>query len=210
MTAENESAENQPPGRRGFLGLVTTAGVATGAVACAIPFVESLQPQDSTATHLPVDVDIAHLAPGQQMTAVWQGKPVFIIHRTAEDLARLQDPTLIERLRDPHSDVHQQPDYTRNWHRSVVPDFGVYVGICTHLGCVPAYMKDNSGGDAAGGLYGCPCHGSRFDLAGRVFKGVPAPYNLPVPPYVMPGPSTIRLGENPAGQTFDFGGIVQI
>ena len=209
MTAETESVETHPSGRRSFLGLVTTAGVATGAAACAIPFVQSLQPQDSAAAHLPVDVDISHLAPGQQMTAVWQSKPVFIIHRTPEDLNRLQDASLIALLRDPESDAHQQPDYTRNWHRSLVPEYGVYVGICTHLGCVPAYVKESTSGPA-GGLYGCPCHGSRFDLAGRVFKGVPAPYNLPVPPHVMPSASIIRLGENPAGKTFDFGSIEQI
>ena len=209
MTEEPADTENQPPGRRSFLGLVTTAGVATGAAACAIPFVESLQPPDSMAAHLPVDVDISHLAPGQQMTAAWQGKPVFIIHRTPEDLSRLQDAALIALLRDPESETHQQPDYTRNWHRSLVPEYGVYVGICTHLGCVPTYVKESTSGPAEG-LYGCPCHGSRFDLAGRVFKGVPAPYNLPVPPYVISGSSTSRLGENPAGKTFDFGSSVQI
>ncbi|GAN68810.1 ubiquinol-cytochrome c reductase iron-sulfur subunit [Acetobacter orleanensis] len=201
--------QDNAAGRRDFLGMVTTAGTVTGLAACAIPFVASLKPQDSAAAHLPVDVDLSKLAPGQQMTAVWQGKPIFILRRTAEDLAKLQDPKLVEQLRDAQSDALQQPTYARNWHRSLVPDYGVYVGICTHLGCVPAYTAPAAAPDQTG-RYACPCHGSQFDLAGRVFKGAPAPYNLPVPPYVLPTPTTLRLGENPKGESFDFSTIEQI
>lgn len=201
--------ESTVPGRRDFLGMVTTAGTVTGLAACAIPFVESLKPQDSAAAHQPVEVDLSKLAPGQQMTTVWQGKPVFILRRTPEELARLQNAALNETLRDAQSEALQQPPYARNWHRSVVPEYGVYVGICTHLGCVPAYMPPTPAQDQTG-FYACPCHGSHFDLAGRVLKGAPAPYNLPVPPYVMPTPTTLRLGENPKGETFDFSTIEQI
>lgn len=201
--------QDNTAGRRDFLGMVTTAGTVTGLAACAIPFVASLKPQDSAAAHLPVDIDLSRLAPGQQMTAVWQGKPIFILRRTAEDLAKLQSPQLTEQLRDAGSEALQQPPYARNWHRSLVPDYGVYVGICTHLGCVPAYTAPAAEPDQTG-RYACPCHGSQFDLAGRVFKGAPAPYNLPVPPYAMPTPTTLRLGENPKGETFDFSTIEQI
>lgn len=203
-----DTTDTPEPGRRDFLGLVTTTGVAAGACACAVPFVQSLEPQDSASAHLPVDVDISKLAPGQQMTAVWQGKPVFILRRTPEDLKALQDAKLVADLRDPDSSIVQQPDYARNWHRSLVPDYGVYVGVCTHLGCVPAYEAATGGPN--GGRYNCPCHGSKFDLAGRVRKGVPAPYNLPVPPHVMTSATTLRLGENPQGKSFDFSSIVQI
>jgi ubiquinol-cytochrome c reductase iron-sulfur subunit len=212
MTRETDTtpAPEQAPGRRDFLGMVTTAGTVTGLAACAIPFVESLQPQDSAAAHLPVDVDIAHLAPGQQMVAVWQGKPIFIIRRTPEELASLQNAELSALLKDASSTANQQPGYARNWHRSIVPEYGVYVGICTHLGCVPTYTPPQGSGPEASGGYGCPCHGSKFDLAGRVQKGAPAPYNLPVPPYVMPSATVIRLGENPKGESFDFSTIEQI
>lgn len=218
MTQEtpDSSATEQEPGRRDFLGMVTTAGAVTGVAACAIPFLESLTPQDSASAHMPVDVDVSKLAPGQQTTVVWQGKPVFILRRTPEDLAKLQDAALSDRLRDAASADLQQPAYAKNWHRSLTPEYGVYVGICTHLGCVPSYAPVPAAAPAAdpkntpAGGYACPCHGSKFDLAGRVFKGAPAPYNLPVPPYFMPNPTTIRLGENPKGQDFDFSTIVQI
>ncbi|MBO1326454.1 ubiquinol-cytochrome c reductase iron-sulfur subunit [Acetobacter sp. TBRC 12305] len=205
------SAESSP-GRRDFLGLVATTTTVTGLAACAVPFVDSLKPQDSLAARLPLDIDISRLAPGQQMTVSWQGKPVFIVRRTPEALAALQSPALTQKLRDADSTTNQQPPYARNWHRSVVAEYGVYVGICTHLGCVPSYTTPQADGadNAGSGGYACPCHGSHFDLAGRVYKDVPAPYNLPVPPYVMPSPTTLRLGENPPGQHFDFSTIEQI
>lgn len=220
MTPETPEppSTGQDPQRRDFLGMVTTAGVVTGAAACAIPFLQSLTPQESASAHAPVDVDISKLAPGQQTTVVWQGKPVFILRRTPQDMAKLQEATLADTLRDPNSKDHQQPAYAENWHRSLTPEYGVYVGVCTHLGCVPSYAPavaastptTAEGTATPPGGYACPCHGSKFDLAGRVFKGAPAPYNLPVPPYFMPTPTTIRLGENPKGQDFDFSTIVQI
>lgn len=210
---ENASdTQSAPGGRRNFLGLVTAATAAAGAGACLWPFLQSLAPRDSAAAHLPVDVDISALPPGQQIVVTWQGKPVFITHRTPESIAALQDAALTGRLRDGQSNDRQQPPYARNWHRSLDPRYGVVVGICTHLGCVPAYkpLPEGQGGGNWPGGYACPCHGSKFDLAGRVFRGAPAPYNLPVPPYSMPSPTVIRLGENPAGQDFDFAGIQQL
>jgi ubiquinol-cytochrome c reductase iron-sulfur subunit len=115
-------------------------------------------------------------------------------------------------LSDPNSHVLQQPPYAVNWHRSVNPQYAIMVGICTHLGCVPA-IYPNAGNDPAPnwpGGYLCPCHGSKYDLAGRVFSGVPAPYNLPVPPYRMVSATSVRIGENPTGDTFDLNSIVQI
>ncbi|WP_342628450.1 ubiquinol-cytochrome c reductase iron-sulfur subunit [Nguyenibacter vanlangensis] len=199
--------------RRDFLTLVTLAAGGAGAAAFAWPFLDSLRPADSGAARAPVDVDVSKLPPGQQITVVWHGSPVFITHRTPQALARLRDPALAARLRDPTSRALQQPPYADNWHRSIVPDYGVVVGICTHLGCVPAYAPAPDPATPVAnwpGGYACPCHGSKFDLAGRVFIGAPAPYNLPVPPYSMAGPTTIRLGQNPPGTSFDFASIQQI
>ncbi|WP_041247293.1 ubiquinol-cytochrome c reductase iron-sulfur subunit [Komagataeibacter medellinensis] len=208
---ENASDTHAAPGgRRNFLGLVTAATAVAGAGACLWPFLQSLAPRDSAAAHLPVDVDISALPPGQQIVVTWQGRPVFITHRTPEALASLQDTALTARLRDGQSRDLQQPPYAANWHRSIDPRYGVVVGICTHLGCVPAYRPTPEGNGSTAGGYACPCHGSRFDLAGRVFRGAPAPYNLPVPPYSMPSPTLIRLGENPTGQEFDFSTILQL
>ncbi|MFT9165059.1 MAG: ubiquinol-cytochrome c reductase iron-sulfur subunit [Komagataeibacter saccharivorans] len=206
--------QSTPAGRRNFLGLVTATTAAAGVGACLWPFLQSLAPRDGAAAHLPVDVDVSALPPGQQIVVTWQGRPVFITHRTPEALSALQDAALTGRLRDGQSQAGQQPPYAANWHRSLDPRYGVVVGICTHLGCGPPTppLPDGPGqgeGNWPGG-YACPCHGSRFDLAGRVFRGAPAPYNLPVPPYSMPSPTLIRLGENPAGQDFDFSSILQL
>ncbi len=207
MPMENGSdTQPTPGGRRNFLGLVTVATAAAGAGACLWPFLQSLAPRDSAAAHLPVDVDISTLPPGQQIVVTWQGKPVFITHRTPEALDALRDAGLTDRLRDGQSHDLQQPPYAANWHRSVDPRYGVVVGICTHLGCVPAYRPLSQGqgeGNWPGG-YACPCHGSRFDLAGRVFRGAPAPYNLPVPPYTCPRPPLSGWGKTRRGRTLIF------
>ncbi len=121
---------------------------------------------------------------------------------------------MIALLSDPDSQVVQQPPYATNWHRSIKPEFGVLVGICTHLGCIPLFYPDASATTPVSnwpGGYFCPCHGSKYDPAGRVFSGVPAPYNLPVPPYRFVSDTTIRIGENPADATsWDFGAIKQL
>jgi ubiquinol-cytochrome c reductase iron-sulfur subunit len=130
---------------------------------------------------------------------------VFIINRTPALLKVLQDPKLIDVLSDPDSSAQQQPPYAKNWHRSVKPEYAVLVGICTHLGCIPKFIPGTTGAPAGAwfGGYFCPCHGSKYDLAGRVFNGVPAPYNLPVPPHNYVNDRTVRIGENPKGETWD-------
>ena len=174
------------------------------------PLARGRKTAEKRASHPPVDEDEYPLQPGQQVDANRQGRPVFIVRRTAAQLEALQNPNLADELRDPSSSANQQPAYARNWHRSIVPEYGVYVGICTHLGCVPTYMPPQATGAEADGGYICPCHASHFDAAGRVFKGAPAPYNLPVPPYTQPSAQLVRLGQNPPGQHFDFASIEQI
>lgn len=200
--------------RRDFLVLVAGAVGAVAVVATAYTVIDSLNPAaDILAAGGPVDVDLSKLAPGQQLIVQWRGKPIFIIDRTPALLKELQDAKLVERLSDPNSDANQQPPYARNWHRSIDPQYAVLVGVCTHLGCIPLFFPKpdpaNPAPDWLGGYF-CPCHGSKYDLAGRVFAGVPAPYNLPVPPYHLPDKKTVRIGEDPPGQNWDFGSIVQI
>jgi ubiquinol-cytochrome c reductase iron-sulfur subunit len=207
-------ADGRPAGpRRDFLTLLTGSAVLVGAGAFAWPFLDSLRPQGSGDAQPPVDVDLSRIAPGQQIVVVWRGKPVFVVRRTADALRRMQDPALAKRLRDPNSTVVQQPAYATNWHRSINPEYGVMVGICTHLGCVPGYTPQPDPSAANGGWpggYACPCHGSRFDLAGRVFIGAPAPVNLPVPPHALPEPTRLRIGENADSGGFGLDDIQQI
>jgi ubiquinol-cytochrome c reductase iron-sulfur subunit len=200
--------------RRDFLYLVAGAVGAVGVVATAYTLVQSLNPAaDVLAAGGPVDVDLSKVAPGQQVVVLWRGRPVFVVHRTPELLKELQDPKLVSRLSDPNSEENQQPPYARNWHRSIQPDYAVLVGVCTHLGCIPLFFPkpdaSNPAPDWLGGYF-CPCHGSKYDLAGHVFAGVPAPYNLPVPPYHFPDKKTVRIGESPPGQSWEFNSIVQI
>ncbi len=202
------------PGRRDFLTMLALAGAGVAVGAIVWPFIDSMEPAaDTLAAGEPIDVDVSKLAPGQQIVVVWRGKPIFIVHRTPQGLATLQDPKTIRVLSDPNSKVLQQPAYAENWHRSLDPTYAVMVGICTHLGCVPTFYPNMSATDPAPnwpGGYLCPCHGSKYDLAGRVYSGVPAPYNLPVPPYHMASAKSVRIGENPPGQTFDLNSVVQI
>lgn len=218
MSAAAEPAHATPEtdgtNRRDFLALLAVAGAGVGTLAIAWPFIDSMQPAaDTLAAGEPIDVDVSKVAPGQQIVVMWRGKPIFIVHRTPEALKTLQEASLRARLADPDSHVNQQPAYALNWHRSVAPDYAVMVGICTHLGCVPGFFPNVSATDPAPnwpGGYLCPCHGSKYDLAGRVYSGVPAPYNLPVPPYRLVNAKTVRIGENPAGSEFDLNAIVQI
>jgi ubiquinol-cytochrome c reductase iron-sulfur subunit len=173
-----------------------------------------MNPDASTvAAGGPVDIDLKQIEPGQQIVVLWSARPVFIANRTKPLLDSLQDPKLVERLSDPNSTTLQQPPYAVNWHRSIKPEYLVLVGICTHLGCIPKFFPNANPSDPAPnwpGGYFCPCHGSKYDLSGRVFSGVPAPYNLPVPPYHFPDEKTLRVGENPEGANFDFNSIVQV
>ncbi|MGB8842431.1 MAG: ubiquinol-cytochrome c reductase iron-sulfur subunit [Aliidongia sp.] len=211
MATETQDLSAEPP-RRDFLVLVAGAMAATGAAAATWPFIDSMNPAaDTLAAGAPIDVDVTPIQPGQQITVLWQSKPIFIVRRIPAELKMLQDPTLLAGLRDPSSLALQQAPYAANWHRSIKPEFLVVVGICTHLGCIPKFMPAPGGELGANweGGYFCPCHGSRYDLAGRVFKGVPAPYNLPVPPYTFVTDTVIRIGENPPGVKFEFSEIEQ-
>lgn len=181
--------------KRNFL-IATSAVGALGCAAVAVPFVKSMTPSErAKAAGAPVEVDISKIQPGAMMTAEWRGKPVWIINRTDEmnaDLAKHND-----QLSDPASEVtSQQPTYCKNANRSIKPNIAVIVGICTHLGCSPS-EKMQRGGDMGenwtGGFF-CPCHGSKFDLAGRVFKGSPAPINLVVPPHKYLSDNTLLIG----------------
>jgi ubiquinol-cytochrome c reductase iron-sulfur subunit len=202
------------PTRRDFLYVATAAVGAVGAAATLVPLITQMEPDASTiAAGGPVDFDISKVTPGAQVRITWRSRPIFIVHRTPAILKELQSQQLISRLSDPGSSARQQPPYAQNWHRSIKPEFLVLVGICTHLGCIPMFYPQPSDSQPAAdwlGGYFCPCHGSKYDLAGRVVSGVPAPYNLPVPPHHYVSPDKLRIGENPPGQTFDFGSIIQI
>jgi ubiquinol-cytochrome c reductase iron-sulfur subunit len=198
--------------RRDFLVLAGAAITGIGA-ACAIwPLLDSMNPSaDVLAAGGPIDIDLSHLEPAQQIIASWRGRPIFIVRRTKEELQLLRERRDIAQLRDPDSTEFQQPAYARNWHRSIKPEYLVLVGICTHLGCIPRFEpKPGDVGPGWLGGYFCPCHGSKYDLAGRVYAGVPAPYNLPVPPHRYLDDTLVRIGENPEGYRFDFESIEQI
>ena len=202
------------PSRRDFLYLATGAVGAVGVAATVWPLIDQMNPDASTvAAGQPIDVDLSQVQPGQQIVVVWRSKPVFIVNRPKAALDGLQDPQLVARLSDPDSEQRQQPSYAVNWHRSIKPEYLVVVGICTHLGCIPKFMPSPSASDPVAnwpGGYFCPCHGSRYDLSARVYRGVPAPYNLPVPPYHFPNDKIVRVGENPPDATFDFDSVQQV
>ncbi len=185
--------------KRRFLVASTSVVGAVGVGFAVWPFLASLKPSARTqAAGAPVEVDISQLEDGQRMTVEWRGKPIWIVKRTKKMLADLKLDTLIGKLRDPDSSVtDQQPAYAQNPNRSIKPEYLVLIGICTHLGCSPSYVKENDahdlGSDWKGGFF-CPCHGSTFDLAGRVFQGVPAPTNLVVPPYTYLSDTRILVG----------------
>ncbi len=176
-----------------------TAGVgAIGATAMVVPFGMSLLPSEKAkAAGAPVEVDISMIEDGQQITVEWRGKPVWVVKRTDAVLKDLT--TLDDQLLDPRSNAAQQPEYAKNEARSIDPTISVLVGICTHLGCSPSYRPELAPadlGDSWKGGYFCACHGSRFDLAGRVFKSVPAPKNLEVPPHHYLTDTLILIGED--------------
>lgn len=187
-------------GRRRFLTIATSAAAGVATVGVATPFILSFFPSErAKAAGAPVDVDISKIEPGQQITIEWQGKPVWVVNRTEQQLKNL--PTLDGMLADPNSKENQQPEDCQNSTRAIKASTLVVVGICTHLGCSPTYRPDiapaDLGADWKGGFY-CPCHGSKFDLAGRVYKNVPAPTNLVIPPYKYINDTTILVGEGEA------------
>lgn len=187
--------------RRRFLIAATSLVGASGAAAVAAPFLASWSPSArALAAGAPVEVNVSKVEPGQLLRVIWRGKPVWIVNRSAEMLANLAAND--SQLRDPASQVvQQQPSYAQNPHRSRKPQYLVLVGICTHLGCSPTYRPEvapeDLGSEWRGGWY-CPCHGSKFDLAGRVYKNVPAATNLVVPPYYFKDDNTLLIGEDGA------------
>jgi ubiquinol-cytochrome c reductase iron-sulfur subunit len=182
--------------RRRFLTAATTVVGGVGAAVTLVPFLVSLKPSArAVAAGAPVEVDISKMEPGQRLTVEWRGKPVWIVRRTDDMLAGLE--AVADQLRDPESEKDQQPEYARNATRAIKPEYLVVIGICTHLGCSPTFRPEvapaDLGGDWKGGFF-CPCHGSRFDLAGRVYAGVPAPTNLVIPPYSYVSDSRVLIG----------------
>jgi ubiquinol-cytochrome c reductase iron-sulfur subunit len=183
---------NEP--RRRFLIGATSFVAGAGVVGAAIPFVQSWNPSaKAKAAGAPVKVNIGKLEPGAMVTVEWQGKPVWVLRRTASNIENLRQSPHRALLRDPDSEINQQSDYAKNEFRSIKEKIFVAVGICTHLGCVPNYEpKGMEGVDHA--LFFCPCHGSKFDLAGRVFKSVPAPTNLIIPPHQYLDNDVLEIG----------------
>jgi ubiquinol-cytochrome c reductase iron-sulfur subunit len=191
-------SEHVDKGRRQLLTAATALTGAVGAAFAAAPFLASWKPSArAKALGAPVEVDISKLEVGAMLKVEWRGKPVYIVHRSQEMVARL--PGMDDRLADPGSQASDQPDYAQNAARSIRPEYLVVLGVCTHLGCAP--MSRFTSGDAElgadwpGGFY-CPCHGSKFDLAGRVFKGVPAPTNMAIPPYAFADDNHVLVGQD--------------
>jgi ubiquinol-cytochrome c reductase iron-sulfur subunit len=191
------SSDGVNSGRRKFLTAATSAVGAAGAVGIAVPFLGSWNPSaKAKAAGAPVRADIGKLEPGQMVVVEWRGKPVYVMNRTEQQVADLEK--LNGELKDPDSAVSEQPDYVGGIARSIRPQLLVVVGLCTHLGCAPKFRPevgaaDLGGSDWLGGFF-CPCHGSKFDLSGRVYSGVPASANLVVPPYSFEGDDVLVIG----------------
>ena len=191
-------SEHVDKGRRQLLTAATALTGAVGAAFAAAPFLASWKPSArAKALGAPVEVDISKLEVGAMLKVEWRGKPVYVVRRSQEMVAKL--PGMDERLADPGSQASDQPEYARNEARAVRPEYLVVLGVCTHLGCAPMGRFNPGdaelGADWPGGFY-CPCHGSKFDLAGRVFKGVPAPKNLAIPPYAFADDNHILVGQD--------------
>lgn len=191
-------AEQIDDGRRHFLLVATTVTGVAGAALTAVPFLASWKPSArAQALGAPVEQDISKLEVGAMIKVNWRGQAIYIVRRTPEMRATLDKPELTSRLRDPNSDQSEQPAYAKNSARALNPEYLVLVGVCTHLGCAPMsrFQPQDAelGADWPGGFY-CPCHGSKFDLSGRVFKDVPAPLNLKVPPYRFMNEGLVQIG----------------
>lgn len=196
----NESADNnsQPPNnnRRKFLTVTTSVIGGLGVAAAAVPFIGSWQPSaKAKAAGADVTVDISGIQPGQLIRVMWRSKPVWVVRRTPELLASLAAHEA--QLKDPNSEQAQQPGFAQNRHRSIKEEYLVLVGICTHLGCSPQHLTEGAFAEYAEGVaegFFCPCHGSKFDMSGRVFQNVPAGLNLVVPPYQFVDDNTLIIG----------------
>jgi len=191
-------SEHVDQGRRQLLAAATVLTGAVGAAFAAVPFLSSWKPSArAKALGAPVEIDISKLEPGALLKVEWRGKPVWVLRRTEDMIGRLDGND--DLLADPDSEISDQPDYAKNEARAIRPEFLVVLGVCTHLGCAPIerFRQGDAelGADWPGGFY-CPCHGSKFDLAGRVFKGVPAPTNLAIPPYAFVDDNHILVGQD--------------
>ena len=184
--------------RRKILTGATAVVGFVGLTIASVPFLSYLQPNAKTkAAGAPIEVDISKIQPGQLIRILWRKKPVWIMHRADNIIKELENTNLP--LSDPLSNSSEQPEYAKNYYRSIKPEISVMVGVCTHLGCSPTYVPEPGATEFddnwQGGFY-CPCHGSKFDLAGRVFSGAPAPVNLVIPPYNFKDDNIIVVGEN--------------
>ena len=193
MTESNKSLN-----RRNFLANLTKVMGGVGGIFAVIPFLSTMLPSEKAkSSGAPIEIDVSGLKPGSFKVVEWRGKPVWIVRRTAEMINNTQEDNDI--LSDPKSLEEHQPKYTQNKFRSLNPEYLVLLGICTHLGCSPLYKPNSKtaelGLDWKGGFF-CPCHGSKFDLSGRVHRGMPAPYNLEVPPYYFVSESRIIVGKD--------------
>ena len=192
------SADAVDTGKRRFLTAATAVVGGVGTAFLLVPFLSAWNPSaKARAAGAPVEADISKLEPGQMMTVEWRGKPIWIVRRTEQNLKDL--PTLNDQLLDPDSEMPQQPEYCKNEYRSRKPEYLVAVGICTHLGCSPTYRPEIAPADLGPewkGGYFCPCHGSRFDLAARVYAGLPAPKNMEIPPYYYLSDTRVLVGED--------------
>jgi len=201
IMADSFSINNEMSGRRKFLVAVTSLAGGVAGAAIATPFLLSMMPSErAKAAGAPVEVDISKLEPGMLLMVEWRGKVVWVLNRTPEMLESL---VKIEgELADPNSEKNQQPEYARNRTRSIKPEILITEGVCTHLGCSPVFRKEiapaDLGPDWLGGFF-CPCHGSKFDLAGRVYKSVPAPTNMVVPPHTYLSDSRLLIGSESEG-----------
>ncbi len=188
--------------RRGFLTFATAATGVVGVAFAAVPFIASWSPSErARAAGAPVEVDLSKLEPGQMVVVTYRKKPMYVVHRTPEMIEHLAGHD--GRLKDPKSEKSEQPEYTRNTQRAVKPEFLVLDGTCTHLGCLPKQRFETAipelGADWPGGFF-CPCHGSRFDLSGRVFEGSPASVNLRIPEYSFRDDKTLVIGVSPSSK----------
>ncbi len=187
----NDGNDDKRNNRRTFLTGVTTVLFAAGGIGLAIPYARAWNPSArAKAAGTPISVDLSQIPEGALLIEEWRGRPIYILRRTAEMLESTIG--LEDKLRDPDSEENQQPDYAQNANRSIQPEILVVEGVCTHLGCAPKFRGKNT--DAGFSGFFCPCHGSKFDFSGRVYKGVPAPTNLKVPPYYYLNTSTLVIG----------------
>jgi len=199
--ADSFSIDSEMSGRRKFLVAITSVAGGVAGAGIATPFLMSMMPSErAKAAGAPVEVDISKLEPGMLLMVEWRGRVVWVLNRTPDMLATLKK--VEDQLADPNSEKKQQPDYARNPTRSIKPEILVTEGVCTHLGCSPVFRKEiapaDLGPDWLGGFF-CPCHGSKFDLAGRVYKSVPAPTNMVVPPHAYLSDNRLLIGSESEG-----------